>query len=386
MYQKLFMIQKFFYLILLFFLGLQLQGEMKIVTNPLEEIDAVEGKIKLTLVYVWGEDDTEDINQVFLFPDYIKIDSTGCIYIVDSGNNRIQVFDKSRKFIRTISQKGKGPGDMLGPHQMAFLSNNNIVISDTHNYRIQILGPQGKYIHSFPTGPVYQSQVSVTSKDDIVLYLPKKNDMSYWMLSLYDLKGNLTKELFRLPSYESESTFYTTKGKKNTREYSREYISYLFDEKDNIFISYTRVPVFLKFSNKGKLLMALSFGTPLETPSYHLSPETGLPEIKGGKSPAKSIGFTVDRQGRIFMAAVTRLPIEKERSYIVGGPGSMERWPKEVPEETDKYRLFVFNDAGKIIAAKSLSVFCNHIYVKDDRLFIVDAFMGMKIYEYKFKL
>lgn len=62
----------------------------------------------------------------------------------------------------------------------------------------------------------------------------------------------------------------------------------------------------------------------------------------------------------------------------------MRRYPKgPLPEKIDRFRLLVFSPAGKIIAARKLDVFCDSIYVYGTSLFIIDTYMGMKIFEYK---
>lgn len=365
----------------------QVQGGMTTITNTLEEIDVVEGKIKLNLVYVWGDDETEDINQAFRGPYDIKIDDTGNFFIVDSWNNRIQVFDKTRKFVRTISQKGKGPGDTLNPGKIAFTKNGNIVIADNQNYRIQILTREGKYIHSFPTGPSYLSNMTISSNDELILYSQEKNDVRKWTVSSYDLKGNLLKVRYNIPCYEKKSAIYfASRGSKKKKEWQREYISYFFDDKENFFVSYTMLPFFQKFSSNGKLLMAVSYSTPLKVSEFHLSQDTGLPKITTRSEVYVCSNINVDWKERIFLITKNRLRKKGEGVYLIGGRGNTTRHTENVIEETDMYRLLVFSPTGKIIASKKLPVFVDLIYIHGNRLFIVDSMMGMKIYEYEFEL
>ena len=48
-------------------------------------------------------------------PRGVVVDTKGNLYVVDSGNNRIQEFDSIGKFIRTWGSFGTGNGQFNGP-------------------------------------------------------------------------------------------------------------------------------------------------------------------------------------------------------------------------------------------------------------------------------
>lgn len=386
------MLNRYFKMQTLIFLGLvfgiivHLQGESSLTANTLKDIEAGEGKIKLTLVRVWGDEDTDDENQFFRCPGDIKIDAVGRIYILDSGNHRIQVFDKNRNFIRTIGKRGQGPSDMLGPSSLSLAGNNNIVVSDTFNYRLQVFNQEGKYIHSFRTGSTVVNRFCISPKNEILLYLPKKEDEKKWALSFLDLQGNWKKDILTLPCHDEEYTYRNSVKTQTIRECAKESISYLLDDKGDIFMLYGRFPIYQKLSGNGQLLATVTYEVPYETFKINLSPNGVIPQVSRGNAKIKqgpSSDFTVDRQGRIFLVANDRLLAQKEIYYITG-PG--ERSSNDFPEKTDLQRLLIFDSKGKVIAAKRLSVFCDRIYVHDDRLFIIDQYRLMMIYEYKYEL
>jgi hypothetical protein len=360
-------------LFLVLCMPLLIQGNSKVTINTLKDSDAAEGKIKLSLIRVWGEDDTEDINQAFYFPGDVKIDPMGNVYVLDSGHHRIQVFDKSTKFIRSIGKKGKGPGDVLAPASIALTRQQNIAVADSSNYRIQVIDKLGNYINSFRTGQTMPINFSLSSKDELLMYLPKKGQDCKWALSFYDLKGNPKEEVAVFPCIKQFAC--------------GEFISFLVGAEGDIFVSYLNIPFFQRLSRDGKKLMAVSYEVPLKTPSYQLPPGSRTARIARKKDEITHTvfcDFSVDREERIFLVAFNRPQQQKERVYLVGGGGEMARMPKEFPEETDLFRLLVFSPEGKIIAAKKLPVFCDRIYVHDGRLFVIDKMRRMKIYEYSY--
>lgn len=149
---------------------------------------------------------------------------------------------------------------------------------------------------------------------------------------------------------------------------------------------YSGFPAYQKLSGNGQLLATVTYEVPYETFKINLPPNGVIPQVSRGNAEIKqrsSSDFTVDRQGRVFLVANDRLLAQKEKYYIIG-PG--ERTSNDFPEKTDLQRLLIFDEKGKIIAAKKLSVFCDRIYLHDDRLFIIDQYRLMMIYEYKYEL
>jgi sugar lactone lactonase YvrE len=55
-------------------------------------------------------------------------------------------FDKDGKFIQVIMKKGRMPGELMGPHNMAIDSQGRIFVADRGNNRIVIMDQEGKYL------------------------------------------------------------------------------------------------------------------------------------------------------------------------------------------------------------------------------------------------
>lgn len=75
----------------------------------------------------------------FSHPDGIAVDSNGVIYVGDSGNARIQVFDKKFEFVRTIGTRGTGGGKFNWISGLCLTQNNELIVSDQKNHMVQIL-------------------------------------------------------------------------------------------------------------------------------------------------------------------------------------------------------------------------------------------------------
>jgi hypothetical protein len=342
-------------------------GNTVFVRNTLQEIDACEGKIKLKLIRTWNDDDIDDENQFFRMPCDIKIGKNALVYIVDHGNHRIQVFERSGKYLRTIGRRGKGPGDILMPYSLAFDKNSNIVVADGGNLRIQTFDSKGNYLSSFKTIYARGAAISVTGRNDIALYCSTNSLNNGSLVLFYNTGGKTIKSI--------------GKFHERTRSHlKRESIFFAMDKNDDIYIAYYGTPVYWKYAYTGEPLLIVTFEMSFEMTRLLENKSKEEYIVKGKMTSNASAGISIDQQGRVYLVTTTRPPHNKEKFYLVG----TRRYPEKIESDnTDRFRLLVFNPAGKVMAAKQLNVFCDRIYVHEDTLFVIDTYMGMKIYEYK---
>lgn len=357
-----------------FVLGLSLfiRGRQPFVHNTMAEITACEGKVKLTLTRIWGDDEADDENHFFRFPTDIKIGKGGLVYIVDSGNHRVQVFDRAGNHKKSIGKAGRGPQDLLLPNTAAIDNNNNLVVGERGNHRIQFFDSEGRSLSSFKTVNAVASSIHITRKNEIAVHSHQKSVTSRSLITLYTTTGRIIRDIGHIEdNIKSRLDF--------------EGIFCVSDKADNFFISYYATPYYRKYSYKGELVMIVTFDVPFEAPRVSREESQNEPKITGQKKGRVCTGLSADDKGRVFLVAATREQKKSERFFLVSdGPGAMRRVPKDIASEnTDWFRLLVFSPAGKIVATQKLNVFCDGIYVHGNSLFIIDTYMGMKIYEYR---
>ncbi|MGI8854777.1 MAG: NHL repeat-containing protein [Thermomicrobiales bacterium] len=86
----------------------------------------------------------------FYGPRGIAIGPDGLLYITDTGNSRIQVFDQTGKFVRTFGALGTGPGQMDNPVGIAARADGTIAVADTNNARVLLFTATGAYLGAVP--------------------------------------------------------------------------------------------------------------------------------------------------------------------------------------------------------------------------------------------
>ncbi len=85
-------------------------------------------------------------------PTGIAVDEDGNIYVADTANHRIQVFDRRGNLQQTIGSYGKGEGQFDEPRGVAVDEDGNIYVADTWNARIVKLSPEGEWLTTWGSG------------------------------------------------------------------------------------------------------------------------------------------------------------------------------------------------------------------------------------------
>ncbi len=123
---------------------IETEDGIKVIKNPAEPLY---GEIKLELEEDLSIGNEEDENYLFYRARDIQVDTEGNIYVLDSGNYRLQVFDKDGKYLRTIGKRGQGPGEFNSPRGLQLDDETgNIFVADYSSMTIIIFEKEGKYI------------------------------------------------------------------------------------------------------------------------------------------------------------------------------------------------------------------------------------------------
>jgi len=124
--------------------GLALQGDRLYVTDAKQHqvclYDVVTGKF-ISRFGRRGGGPGE-----FNFPTHISSDAAGLIYVTDSLNYRIQVFDARGRFQRSFGSAGDGPGHFSRPKGVATDSAGHVYVVDAIFDNVQVFDDQGRLL------------------------------------------------------------------------------------------------------------------------------------------------------------------------------------------------------------------------------------------------
>ena len=87
----------------------------------------------------YGETDGHSI-----WPFGVAVDKHDTVYVTDEWTNTVSVFDAAGKFIRKWGTPGSGPGELKNPAGIICDAGGNVIVVDSGNDRLQVFTPDGK--------------------------------------------------------------------------------------------------------------------------------------------------------------------------------------------------------------------------------------------------
>jgi len=112
------------------------------VELPQEDYDAK--RVQLSAVASWGSNGSGPGQ--FNNPKGIAVDGLGNVFVADSYNHRVLVFESSGRFLRQWGSQGNAAGQFQEPWGIAVDAQGMVYVADTWNHRIQKFDAQGAFL------------------------------------------------------------------------------------------------------------------------------------------------------------------------------------------------------------------------------------------------
>lgn len=100
-------------------------------------------------LYTVGVDEGRPEEQFTNIPQ-LAFDSDESLYILDTGNHRVVVFDREGRFVRQIGRRGNGPGELNTPTGVTISADGKVVVQDIGNGNISVFERDGTFRFTLP--------------------------------------------------------------------------------------------------------------------------------------------------------------------------------------------------------------------------------------------
>jgi sugar lactone lactonase YvrE len=351
-------------------------------------------KVALELVRKIGDVDTEDEHVAFNFPSDVAVDPAGNIYVLDTGNTRIQKFGPDGAYLATIGRKGQGPGEFILPDGLDIDGDGNLVVGDSAQSRLHVIIGGGKDARAIILKGERLYGVKCLAAGGYV------GRASTWV---YPMRGQETPKiadmrLFRhlAPDGRITGSFGTlndfgetmTNATGNTTETA-------VGPGDALLVAYTAQNRVEKYGPDGRLLWRadrpLDYGTEVKKKGKFDTSGGGV-SMSAPEMNTCSAGIAVDAKGRSWVLTYARQLKKDEQvrtsMMSVGGQAGISNVSIKTEgntdlRTTDALRLDVFDPDGVLLGEIPLTHFADVLRVAGDRLFVIDRERGVTVFEYR---
>lgn len=97
----------------------------------------------------------------------VQVDNDGNIYVLDWKEDKVKVFNKDGKHLRTFGKKGQGPGELQLPSRMSLTPGGKLAILDVGNKRLAYYSLTGECLKEIPSAKWNLIRTRVDSRSSV---------------------------------------------------------------------------------------------------------------------------------------------------------------------------------------------------------------------------
>ncbi|MBN1311262.1 MAG: TIGR03663 family protein [Anaerolineae bacterium] len=140
----------------------------------------------------WGYEGAGILTDPLAFwgPRAIAVDAQGLVYLADTGNKRIQVFDEDGNFVKQIGAGGGLDGQLDEPVGIAVGEDELVYVADAWNRRVQVFTKDGMFVRQW----LVEAWFAETNERPYIAVDPQNNvyitDPDAFRVIVFDNHGN----------------------------------------------------------------------------------------------------------------------------------------------------------------------------------------------------
>ncbi|KNZ70541.1 NHL repeat containing protein [Thermincola ferriacetica] len=218
------------------------------------------------------------------------------IYVTDTNNHRVQVFDTGGTPIFKFGKQGDGPGEFQFPYGIAGDNKGNVYVADLYNGGISVHDSKGKFIKYFAEKKPAEKTIETPGGLRIIDNKVYVTDITKSKVYVFDMEGKKLLEIGKMGIKEGEL---------------RAPNAVTADKEGNIYVVDTGNQRVQVFDKKGKFLRIIN----------------GSPDGKGPSQFVNPRGIGIDSRGIVYVVSnlthfVHGFDREGNQVFTFGGNGS----------------------------------------------------------------
>ncbi len=254
-------------------------------------------EVGIELIREYGGMDEVDENYLLYKPFSATIDKDGNVYILDAGNFRVQKYDRNGKYILSFGGEGQGPGEYKDPERIGIIFGKFIYIGDTDNNKVEIFDLEGNFIDGIRFNSVVGQSLITETGVIITHYQMESRDKPADRVMT---DGTVNRDTGKITRYEEDSDkIMIPLGN---------YPFMASDKNGNFFFNAWHDNWIRKFTSEGDLLLEISRDLP-QKPGMNRATENGT---NIGWDTMFSWGIGIDHNDRIWSLTINRNKNENE--------------------------------------------------------------------------
>jgi len=215
--------------------------------DQIKKYPIINSNIELQLTSTFPNDE----KKIFLFEAVsLAHDTNWNIYVADKRNSSVVVFNSEGEYLQSFGRRGQGPGDLYYP-QNIFILNDNIVVYEAGNNRVQFFDFKGKSKKIIKMFKSYHDVI--LSKEGLIYAVPRFiiPGTNQKMIDVINSDGILVNS-FGEPRELLMKVELGTWAKLS-----------LINDETEILLAYTFLPIIERYSKDGKLLSKTTITCPI---------------------------------------------------------------------------------------------------------------------------
>ena len=107
----------------------------------------------------------------------LDVDEDENMYVLDSRNSNIRIYDKNGTYAKTIGKRGEGPGEMVGPIGIQITPQNEIMVNNSTRRRLPFFSLGGEYLRQVNLSKIPMSpRLKVDQNGDFIVKCPIRGE------------------------------------------------------------------------------------------------------------------------------------------------------------------------------------------------------------------